>query len=241
MNPKSLERRFPRIQPIEITPGNTELIHDDRLSCDFLSAQVFAGESGGGAWNAYVIGTMTCATPTQMLAIVSDVIERHPDYTAGNNYGIVISYDRFHIEIPFGPDLDELREGVDEFRNLVNLLCLIYYYFKLDENYEFDGLGRPIIEDSPTLSPTWQFQPVGGSATKDDLIAAARSRKYIALQQGVGITSPGKPMKFYTSGASHFTNHPGLGNVPGGMRFIDLSTFDGENHVYTEQELGTIA
>ncbi|VVE30181.1 hypothetical protein PAQ31011_03626 [Pandoraea aquatica] len=237
MNLKSLQRRFPRIQPIEITPGNTELIHDDRLFCEFDVTQIQPLNAGN--WAAQVVGAMDFARPTQMLAVISDVIESNPDYTAGDNYGIVVSYERFHIEIPFGPDLDELRSSPDDYINLMNLLCLIYYEIRLDAYFRLDGLGRFLREDEEKQLPDWAFMPMADN-TLELLINAVRGRQYIPLQQGIGITSPGKPMKFYTSGAAHFTDHPGLGTVPGGMRFIDLSTWDGEFHNYTEDELGTI-
>ncbi|VVE72867.1 hypothetical protein PCA31118_04336 [Pandoraea captiosa] len=238
MNLKTLQRRFPRIQPIQIEPGNTELIHDDRLLSEFVSADMYAIQQG--SWSAQILGVMNCATPSQMLALIDDVIDSHPDYTVGNNYAIVVSYERFHIEIPFGPDLDELRAGPGDYENLVNLLCLIYYYFPLDANFHFQGLDRPILADQPQHAPSWRFQPVA-STNREQLITAVRGRQYIPFQQGVGISAPGKLMKFYTSGASHFTNHPGLGTVPGGMRFIDLRAWNGEDHTFTEQELGTIA
>jgi hypothetical protein len=95
----------------------------------------------------------------------------------------------------------------------------------------------PVIVQGPNILKTWFSVTPVMSTTKDDLIAAVRALKYLFIQLSAGVAAPNLSTKIYTNGSDKFVEHPKFGRLPGGIRFIDLSEWDGENRTWEAKDL----
>ncbi|AHB08674.1 MULTISPECIES: hypothetical protein [Pandoraea] len=223
-----------------IEDDNAKLIHEPRFAGSFVEGSMNVSELSPGLWGATLEMTMLSASAEKTIAVAKSLFEKYPEYLVNNDYRVIFSYERMGLRIPPGAALEETLSGVPGFQRWINLLWTTEYRVGLGAYFQLTSAGPLVHGEGNEIRPTLMFMPTIEGANQDRLIQAVRSRQYVLLQQGVGISAPGKPTIIHTNGGAHYTEHPDFGVVPGGLGFIDLRNWDGESRDFTMADLGKI-
>ncbi|GAB3627687.1 hypothetical protein GCM10027419_25380 [Pandoraea terrae] len=183
--------------------------------------------------------SIDCAGIEKTMSVAKDIIKKYSEYTEDGQHIVTFAYERWGIGLPAGPVLDEALSSVSGFQFWINY-GWAQYFVGLTAYFAMAASGAAMDPANDFISPRWLFQPMVSGAERSRLITAVRLRGYVLMQQGVGISAPGRPTILHTNGAAHFTDHPEFGTIPGGLSYVDLTRWEGESRPFTPRDVQII-
>ncbi|MBB3228636.1 hypothetical protein FHW69_003278 [Luteibacter sp. Sphag1AF] len=214
---------------VPFAEGNARLVHDPRLVANLTSARLFEAEAFG-LWSLSVTLKIECTAADTMLTIARELLQDHPEYTAGGAHSIIIGYERSGLTFSGETLLDLLQGGTrypywvnDAWRNGREDLS----------GYVYLQTVGPVVDTAQTfIAPAFLIQQAFDGIEHDDFVAAVHARGYMAINVFVGLSAPGKETLLHTPGSENYVESD-FGQVPGGMAYLDLRRWTGGTQDFT--------
>jgi len=217
-------------------PKNVELINDSVFSETYLDTANITTRVEDGLFVAklsiylegFNVGNFVTPRIKEIFASNPEYSDR-PDFISPNSF--------------FGLNLDLPRDYAYEYIKSPLIYGIIigdfwhqkYYKISLTEKYvaySFFVIHATGVQFELTIRPTIE------GATREDLVEAVRSLRFVLIQVSVGVAASGiESSKTYTNGSNHFVENPEFGRMPGGLKFIDVSKWKGEDRIWTREDL----
>jgi hypothetical protein len=207
-----------------------KLIHDERLTSSFLSGRIETLNPSENMWCGKLNLKITSPLAETILKVDKEIITQNREYYANPDFLSRHIFNRPDYKLD-KEDTEILVGGdVAQFVHYTNILFNEFYrpeffntiYLQLE-----DGSINAINEK---FEVTYWIYPLGGKLSKEEIIKGIKTElKWIPIRLGMGIEAPGLQTRVYSNGSDHFVNHATLGRVPGGLYYLDLMNWDGQN------------
>jgi hypothetical protein len=214
-----------------------QLIHSEALEVRFMTAAIAVGADEANVPNAKITVALAGLSASQTIDFLKDTQGNNSEYFDSHNFTLTSRYTKFEVdfdrsqtetmlatELQFLDSLDQAYTGLSwQFGK---------YIFVVSQQLVKHSRDGMVLSITAFADPGQQTPP-----SIEDLIESVRAMEFIPVQLSFAVSTPDLPRKIYTNGANYYIDHPSFGRVPGGISYIDLSTWDGGCRVYDESDL----
>ncbi|RON09408.1 hypothetical protein BK659_10795 [Pseudomonas brassicacearum] len=209
-----------------------KLIHDKRLETDFTSGRIEIIPSDGKWWAAKLTLKVKIAPAETIFNVDKEIITQNPEYHASSGFfsrhifSHVAGYklDKEDTESLLGGDTAEFARLTHIFIKRHAILDWFDTIFLQLEDSQFNATNNNI-----NFTYFIYSLPTAGISKEEFIKSIQTELKWIPIRLGMGIEAPGLQTKIYSNGSDYFVNHTTLGRVPGGLYYLDLMNWDGQN------------
>lgn len=224
---------------LQFAGGSAEgqLIYSDALEVRFMTAAIAVGTDQANVPNATISFALSGISAGQTTEFLKEVLEKNTDYFDNPSFSMTSRYTRFDN----GFDRFETQTMLETESDFLDALDQAYSGLCLRKGKYDLVFSQPLVRhsrDGIVLVISASAAPEQAIAPSiEDLIESIRMLQYIPVQLSFALSTEHLPRKIYTNGANYYIDHPAFGTVPGGVSYIDLSTWDGRCRVYDESDL----
>lgn len=214
-----------------------QLIHSDALEVHFMTAAIAVGTDEANVPNATITVALAGISASQTIDFLKNTQDKHSEHFENPNFKLTSCYTRFEVDFD-RPQTQSMLETELQFLDSLDQAYtglswqLGKYIFMLSQQLVKHSRDGVVLSITAFAEPGQQTPP-----SIEDLIESVQAMGFIPVQLSFAISAPNLPRKIYTNGANYYFDHPSFGQVPGGISYIDLSTWDGRCRVYDESDL----
>jgi hypothetical protein len=226
---------------LPLTTDNEDviLIHDDRFKTNFSSGRIETLNPSGRNWVGKITIKITSLPATILLSTEKEIIANNQDYYSKPDFYSrpVFCHTEYHLD---KSSTDTLLNGdLTNFVHYTNVILnqFIYpsFFYRLFIQIENGRVNT--TEDDIELT-YWIYSSQGSTPSKEELISRIKTDlRWLPVRLGMGVTAPELPTKLYSNGSDRFVNHPILGQIPGGLDYLDLMNWDGQNRDFLPSDI----
>jgi hypothetical protein len=226
---------------LPLTTSNEEviLIHDEGFKTNFSSGRIETLNPSGSNWVGKITLKITSLPAITLLSTEKEIMANNQDYYLMPDFYSrpVFCHTEYYLD---QSSTDMLLNGdLTSFVHYTNIMLKQFDHPIFFPRTFIQIENGSINTASNTIDLVcWVYSLLGYTPSKEQMVNLIKTDlRWLPIRLGMGVTAPRLPTKIYSSGSDRFVNHPVLGQIPGGLDYLDLMKWDGQDRDFLTSDI----